>query len=65
MSEKPLIDVSQEKILSLTDETKFAANGIVSRTLLRTTNTRVAFWSMAVMAETADRTQTCWLDLWG
>lgn len=58
MSEKPLIDVTQEKILSLPDETKFAANGIVSRTLLRTANTRVVLFGFAEGQELTEHTST-------
>ena len=58
MSEKPLIDVAQEKILSLEDETKFAANGIVSRTLLRTVNMRVVLFGFAEGQELTEHTST-------
>jgi quercetin dioxygenase-like cupin family protein len=58
MSEKPLIDVAQEKILSLVDETKFAANGIVSRTLLRTANSRVVLFGFAEGQELTEHTST-------
>ena len=47
MNEKPLVDHDREKILSLADETKFAANGIVSRTLLRNANLRVVLFGFA------------------
>lgn len=36
MNEQPIIDTGEQRALSLPDETLFAANGIVSRTLLRT-----------------------------
>jgi hypothetical protein len=51
VSEKSLIDIGREKILSLAKETRFAPNGIVSRTLLRTANSRlVREWkTMAAM----------------
>ena len=58
MSEKPLIDVAQEKILSLAEETKFAANGIVSRTLLRTANSRVVLFGFAEGQELTEHTST-------
>jgi quercetin dioxygenase-like cupin family protein len=58
MSERPLIDVAQEKILSLTDETKFAANGIVSRTLLRTPHSRVVLFGFAEGQELTEHTST-------
>ncbi|MDD5138748.1 MAG: cupin domain-containing protein [Verrucomicrobiales bacterium] len=58
MSEKPLIDVAQEKILSLADETRFAPNGIVSRTLLRTANSRVVLFGFAEGQELTEHTST-------
>ena len=58
MSEKPLIDAGQEKILSLADETTFAANGIVSRTLLRTANSRVVLFGFAEGQELSEHTAT-------
>jgi len=58
MSEKPLIDVAREKILSLDDETKFAANGIVSRTLLCTANMRVVLFGFAEGQELTEHTST-------
>jgi quercetin dioxygenase-like cupin family protein len=58
MNEKPLIDPAREKILSLPDETKFAANGIVSRTLLRTANTRTVLFGFAEGQELTEHTST-------
>lgn len=58
MSEKPLIDATQEKILSLADETKFAPNGIVSRTLLRTANSRVVLFGFSEGQELTEHTST-------
>ena len=58
MSEKPLIDVAQEKILSLAEETKFAANGIVSRTLLRTAHSRIVLFGFAEGQELTEHTST-------
>src|SRR5665213_1569601 len=57
-SDKTLIDVAQEKILSLAEETKFAANGIVSRTLLRTVNSRVVLFGFAEGQELSEHTST-------
>jgi quercetin dioxygenase-like cupin family protein len=58
MSEKPLIDIAQEKILSLADETKFAANGIVSRTLLRTANSRIVLFGFTEGQELTEHTSS-------
>ncbi|HEX9048758.1 MAG TPA: cupin domain-containing protein, partial [Verrucomicrobiae bacterium] len=56
--EKPLIDVGSEKILSLAEETQYAANGIVSRTLLRTANSRVVLFGFAAGQELTEHTST-------
>lgn len=58
MAEQPLINVVQEKILSLKEETQFAANGIVSRTLLRTANTRVVLFGFSEGQELTEHTST-------
>ena len=47
MAEQPLIDARTEKIFSLHAETQFAPNGVVSRTLLRTTNVRAVLFGIA------------------
>ena len=58
MSEKPLIDPAQEKILSLAEETRFAPNGIVSRTLLNIANTRAVLFGFAEGQELSEHTST-------
>lgn len=58
MSENPLINAEQEKILSLAEETRFAPNGIVSRTLLRTVNSRVVLFGFAEGQELTEHTST-------
>ncbi len=58
MSERPLIDTAEEKILSLADETRFAPNGIVSRTLLRTATSRVVLFGFAEGQELTEHTST-------
>ncbi len=58
MNEQPLIDISREKILSLADETQFAPNGIVSRTLLRTPGARVVLFGFAEGQELTEHTST-------
>ena len=58
MSENPLIDPANTKIVSLADETKFAPNGIVSRTLLRTPNARVVLFGFAEGQELTEHTST-------
>ena len=58
MSEKPLIDAGSTKILSLAEETKFAENGIVSRTLLNTAHVRVVLFGFAEGQELSEHTST-------
>jgi quercetin dioxygenase-like cupin family protein len=58
MNEKPLIESGAVKILSLAEETQFAANGIVSRTLLRTDNSRTMIFGFAEAQELTEHTST-------
>ena len=58
MNEKPVIDSAGPKILALSEETKFAANGIVSRTLLRTDRTRVVLFGFAEGQELTEHAST-------
>ncbi|HEY9509713.1 MAG TPA: cupin domain-containing protein [Verrucomicrobiae bacterium] len=58
MSEKPVIDAATEKILSLENETRFAPNGIVSRTLLRTDFSRVVLFGFSEGQELTEHTST-------
>ncbi len=58
MNEQPVIDAGAARILSLAAETKFAANGIVSRTLLRTANSRVVLFGFSEGQELTEHTST-------
>ena len=58
MNERPVIDAAQEKILSLAQETRFAPNGIVSRTLLRTPHGRVVLFGFTEGQELTEHTST-------
>jgi len=58
MTELPLIDAAKEKIISLAEETRFAPNGIVSRTLLRTPTSRVVLFGFAEGQELTEHTST-------
>ena len=58
MSEKPLMTLDHEKIISLAAETQFAPNGIVSRTLMRATNGRVVLFGFAEGQELTEHTST-------
>lgn len=58
MSERPLIEPDAEKIISLAEETRYAPNGIVSRTLMRTTNSRVVLFGFTEGQELTEHTST-------
>jgi quercetin dioxygenase-like cupin family protein len=58
MNERPVIDSSRERILSLSEETQFAANGIVSRTLVQTPNSRTVLFGFAEGQELTEHTST-------
>jgi quercetin dioxygenase-like cupin family protein len=58
MNEQPLINPTEAKILSLAEETQFAPNGIVSRTLLRTGNSRAVLFGFAAGQELTEHTST-------
>ena len=58
MNELPLIDISEEKIVSLAKETQYAPNGIVSRTLLRAPTARVVLFGFSEGQELTEHTST-------
>src|SRR5580765_6240178 len=58
MIEQPLIDSTREQVLTLAAETRFAPNGIVSRTLLRTPYTRTVLFGFAEGQELTEHTST-------
>jgi quercetin dioxygenase-like cupin family protein len=58
MNERPLIELGREKIISLRQETQFAANGIVSRTILNTANSRTILFSFSEGEELTEHTST-------
>jgi len=58
MNEQPLIDSRDEHIVSLAQETQFAPNGIVSRTLLRTDNARMVLFGFSEGQELTEHTST-------
>lgn len=58
MKEQPLIAPTETKVLDLTDETKFAANGIVSRTILNTAHSRTILFGFAEGQELSEHTST-------
>jgi len=58
VNEKPLIDAARESLISLAAETKYAPNGIVSRTILRTLNSQVVLFGFAEGQELTEHTST-------
>jgi quercetin dioxygenase-like cupin family protein len=58
MSEQPLLDAESGRVISLAQETQFAPNGIVSRTLLRTRAARVVLFGFAEGQELTEHTST-------
>lgn len=58
MKEQPLITPNETKVLARTDETKFAASGIVSRTILNTAHSRTILFGFAEGQELSEHTST-------
>lgn len=58
MKEKPIVDSAQAKVVSLTAETRFAPNGIVSRTLLSGSTTRVVLFGFSEGQELSEHIST-------
>ena len=52
------MDAKSEKVISLAQETQFAPNGIVSRTLLRTPTVRVVLFGFSEGQELTEHTST-------
>lgn len=52
------MDFGRQKILALAEEIRFEKNGIVSRTLLRTPNSRTVLFGFADGQELTDHTST-------
>jgi len=52
------MDAGVEKVISLHEETRYAPNGIVSRTLMRTANSRVVLFGFAEGQELTEHTST-------
>ncbi len=58
MNERPLIEPGEWKHLSLAEETQFAPNGIVSRTVFRSGQHRVVLFGFAAGQELSEHTST-------
>lgn len=56
MSEKPLIDSCEGRVLHLAEETQFATHGIVSRALLKSPGCRVVLFGFAEGQELTEHT---------
>ncbi len=52
------MDAATAKVIALAEETRFAPNGIVSRTLLRTPHTRVVLFGFTPGQELTEHTST-------
>jgi quercetin dioxygenase-like cupin family protein len=58
MTAKPLLNPAQAAIISLPDETRFAPNGIVSRTVYQSPAARVVLFGFAEGQELTEHTST-------
>jgi len=58
MNERPMIDLGSERILSLNAETQYAPNGIVSRTLFCSDNSRTVLFGFSEGQELTEHTST-------
>jgi quercetin dioxygenase-like cupin family protein len=58
MNERPMIEPGGKEMISLPEETQFAPNGIVSRTLLRTETMRTVLFVFAEGQELTEHTST-------
>jgi len=58
MSEQPILQSGEARVISLAEETKFAPNGIVSRTLFRSDRGRVVLFAFAAGQELSEHTTT-------
>lgn len=58
MKEEPLVPLTGEKIISLDGETRFAPNGIVSRTVFAALAMRVVLFGFAPGQELTEHTST-------
>ena len=58
MNEQPVMEAGASAMVSLAAETRFAPNGIVSRTLLRTATTRTVLFGFAAGQELTEHTST-------
>ena len=58
MKEEPLVSLGSEKVIALERETRFAPNGIVSRTVFAAPNMRVVLFGFAPGQELTEHTST-------
>lgn len=58
MSEQPILAPGETRVVSLAEETRFAPNGIVSRTLFRADRQRVVLFGFSEGQELTEHTTT-------
>jgi quercetin dioxygenase-like cupin family protein len=58
MKERPLVAATETRLLNLTEETQFAPQGIVSRTVLNTGQARVVLFGFSDGQELSEHTST-------
>lgn len=58
MKERPLVASTETRLLNLTEETQFAPQGIVSRTVLNTGQARVVLFGFSEGQELSEHTAT-------
>ncbi|HEX7653198.1 MAG TPA: cupin domain-containing protein [Verrucomicrobiae bacterium] len=58
MTEQPILEAGAARVISLAAETRFAPNGIVSRTLLRTPHSRTVLFGFSAGQELTEHTST-------
>ena len=58
MSEQPIIKAEEAAVISLADSTRYADNGIVSRTVLQTANVRQILFGFAEGEELTEHTSS-------
>jgi quercetin dioxygenase-like cupin family protein len=58
MKERPLVASTETRLLNLTEETQFAPQGIVSRTVLNTGQARVVLFGFSEGQELSEHTST-------
>lgn len=58
MSDQPMLDPNRDQVICLSEETKYAEHGIVSRNVFRTATCRVVLFGFAEGQELSEHTST-------